>query len=64
MNKLITVLMLFALFIISTMVAVYIVRYNAAPWKLISVYWIVSATKNCFDYIKTGVKFIDEGEEK
>ena len=64
MNKFITMLFLFALFIISTMVAVYIVRYSTAPWKLISIYWIVSATKNGFDYIKTGVNIINEGVKK
>ena len=48
MKKLIN-LLIFALFVLSASVAVYIVINSAAPWKLIATYWITLAVKNGLD---------------
>lgn len=44
------------LFILSFAIAVYVVANCAAPWKLISMYWITVAAKNGMDYIDGRVK--------
>ena len=57
-NKLniVTNVLIIALFILAAMVAVYIVRNNAAPWHWISTYWITLSAKNGLDCISRKVK--------
>ena len=49
--KMIVNVLIVALFVISLSVAVYIAIKHAAPWGLISTYWITLAIKNGFDWI-------------
>ena len=44
-------ILIMALFFLSAAVAVYIVINSAAPWALISAYWITLAVKNGVDWI-------------
>ena len=37
------------LFVLAAMVAYYIVKNNAAPWKWIATYWVTLSVKNGLD---------------
>lgn len=56
MNKIANTIILFLLFAISATVAIYIIKNSAAPWKLISIYWLTATIKNGVDFINERVK--------
>lgn len=44
-------ILLFALVVLSTIIAINLVFFSKALWHLIAAYWVVSAVRNWKDYI-------------